>query len=105
MPTYLIPLLRSGVVRPCGAVPRFTRAQGLWPSIFQWLGLSRTSRRVPSITSRMPAYNLRPDRLLVGLLRERWEEVGYKPENLVFPFEAAPIAVWVITSVMNNPLL
>ena len=44
MPSYLMPLLRSGVIRPCGPSARTAKVQWLWPLIFRWLGLDRTRR-------------------------------------------------------------
>ena len=44
MPRYLMPLLRSGIIRPCRPLSRFAKVQWLWPSIFRWLVLDRTGR-------------------------------------------------------------
>ena len=45
MPPYLMPLLRSGVIRPCGSLPRFAKVRWVWPSIFRWFDVFLTSDR------------------------------------------------------------
>lgn len=57
MPAYLMPLIRSGVIRPCGPLSGFAMVRWFWPSIFRWLGLSgadRTLREEKRGHSRFP---------------------------------------------------
>jgi hypothetical protein len=44
MPAYVMPLLRSGVIRACGPSSRFDKERWLWPSIFRRLRISRAGR-------------------------------------------------------------
>jgi hypothetical protein len=44
MPRYLMPLLRSGVMRACGPPLRHAKARWLWLSILRWVGLSQRGR-------------------------------------------------------------